>query len=293
MDLVCKTCGKSFKCHANLSRHGRIHKDLRVVCRCGLSFSRRDNLNRHQIMSLTCKALENVDDEETPSDTIGQTIPAPNKSTESEGHERDNTAKEVLDILKSDDSSKAIESELRISNTENSSNIGKDAFTQTEQVSDTESVSDNDDMSNTDDLSGDDSDTVRIATKKHKYGQSYKSPEDDRDSLMSIIKNRKNYKKHKVSQSSEGDDNEFPTHSIIKRKKKHRMHRLKTFRKKIEKQRPPIPSNPIRSNEFSQYGCNSVNPSMNIRKLNPIQKDSRFQRILRYPGVGIFGQLCG
>src|SRR3981189_1887538 len=62
MDLDCKTCGKKFKCPSNLSRHGRIHKALRVKCDCGLSFSRKDNLRRHQFMSLTCRALENAAD---------------------------------------------------------------------------------------------------------------------------------------------------------------------------------------------------------------------------------------
>src|SRR5258708_29774827 len=58
MDLVCKTCGKTFKFQSSLSRHGRTHRQVMVQCACGLSFSRRDNLRRHQFMSRTCKALD-------------------------------------------------------------------------------------------------------------------------------------------------------------------------------------------------------------------------------------------
>jgi Zinc finger, C2H2 type len=55
MEFICKTCNKSFKYQSNLSRHGRIHKSLRVTCDCGLSFSRSDSLLTHQATSSTCK----------------------------------------------------------------------------------------------------------------------------------------------------------------------------------------------------------------------------------------------
>jgi Zinc finger, C2H2 type len=77
MEFICKTCNKSFKSRSSLSRHGRIHKSLRVMCECGLSFSRRDCLNRHQESSSTCK-IHSVE-QATPQDN-SETDSEPSKS---------------------------------------------------------------------------------------------------------------------------------------------------------------------------------------------------------------------
>ena len=77
MEFICKTCSKSFNSRSTLSRHVRIHKSLRVTCECGLSFSRRDNLNRHQESSSTCKINET--EQATPSDD-SETDSEPSKS---------------------------------------------------------------------------------------------------------------------------------------------------------------------------------------------------------------------
>src|SRR3977135_731115 len=58
MEFICKTCSKSFKFQSGLSRHGRIHKALRVMCDCGLSFSRQDSLKRHQLMPQSCRSFK-------------------------------------------------------------------------------------------------------------------------------------------------------------------------------------------------------------------------------------------
>ena len=73
MEFICKTCSKSFKFQSSLKRHGRIHNAFSVKCDCGLSFSRRDSLRRHQFMSQTCGALENA----TPPNASTQIVPAP------------------------------------------------------------------------------------------------------------------------------------------------------------------------------------------------------------------------
>src|SRR5438477_10910568 len=74
MEHVCKICGKSFKHGSSLSRHGRIHKALRIVCGCGLSYSRRDNLRRHQFLSITCRALENAEENVPSTQAVTPTI---------------------------------------------------------------------------------------------------------------------------------------------------------------------------------------------------------------------------
>src|SRR5271156_1521576 len=58
--MECNTCGKTFSLLSNRSRHGRAHKQTKVQCPCGRSFSRRDNLKRHQFLSATCRALEDA-----------------------------------------------------------------------------------------------------------------------------------------------------------------------------------------------------------------------------------------
>src|SRR5271156_2038585 len=56
--MECNICLKTFTLRSNLSRHRRIHKQVKVQCPCGRSFSRRDNLKRHHFLSQTCRALE-------------------------------------------------------------------------------------------------------------------------------------------------------------------------------------------------------------------------------------------
>ena len=163
MEFICKTCSKSFKFQSCLSRHGRIHKALRVMCACGLSFSRRDSLKRHQFMSPTCRALEQACEPGT---------------------------------FKSDDSSKAADPQLPKHNVENSSRSSMDAFSKTETYEDTESVSDDNDMSVVEDVnaSSESSETdedCKTATNP-KLIRVHKSSEDnDTNSSVLVIKNRK------------------------------------------------------------------------------------------------------
>ena len=56
MDLVCKVCNLTFTRQSNLSRHARVHKELKIKCDCGLAFLRSDNLKRHQLKN--CTAFE-------------------------------------------------------------------------------------------------------------------------------------------------------------------------------------------------------------------------------------------
>src|ERR1700727_3831771 len=58
MDFVCKACNLTFTRQSNLSRHARMHKELKIKCDCGLIFLRSDNLKRHQLMSKNCTAFE-------------------------------------------------------------------------------------------------------------------------------------------------------------------------------------------------------------------------------------------
>jgi Zinc finger, C2H2 type len=70
MDFICKTCNKSFNTRTSLWRHGQIHKEVRIKCPCGLTFSRRDSLNRHQLMLCTpCNQTHTT----PPKDTSVQT----------------------------------------------------------------------------------------------------------------------------------------------------------------------------------------------------------------------------
>ena len=156
MEFICKTCSKSFKFQSCLSRHGRIHKALRVMCACGLSFSRRDSLKRHQFMSRSCRALEQACEPGT---------------------------------FKSDDSTKTADPQLPKSNVENSSRLSMNAFTQTEKHEDIKSDSDdNSDSSETDE----DCKTATNPKLVSYKPQTHKSSEDDEsDSSVPDIKNRK------------------------------------------------------------------------------------------------------
>ena len=198
MEFICKTCSKSFKFQSSLSRHGRIHKALRAMCDCGLSFSRRDSLNRHQLMSQSCRVLEQA---------------------------------YVLGTFKSDDLTASIDNELPKYNVENSSRTSKDAFTQTEKQEDSKSVSDDNNMTNVDD-SNDNSDSSEIdedckTAINSKLIRVHKSSEDDdSDSSVPKIKNGKIIKKRKlikIRQNSKDDDSDSSVPNIKNRKKKHTM----------------------------------------------------------------------
>jgi len=245
MEFICKTCCKSFKFQGSLSRHGRIHKALRVMCDCGLSFSRRDSLNRHQLMSQSCRALEQA---------------------------------HALGTFKSDDSSKSADIELPKYNDENSSRTSMDAFTQTEKHEDTESVSYDNDMI----VVEDPNDTSE-------------SSETDED--CKIARNPKLISVHK---SSEDDDSDSSVPVIKNRKKKHRMHSLKKIGKlrKSKKESLPILANRYRIDLSNQYGIDSFNTyaSNIVRKLSTTQNLTRFKPRQHNPsinGVGLLGQLSG
>src|SRR5438477_9187322 len=95
MDFIYKTCGKSYKFQSSLSRHGRIHKALRVVCNCGISFSRQDSLRRHQFLSITCRALENA--EENVHNTLQATPTIQNENLTDEQHSE--TSDDIIIII--------------------------------------------------------------------------------------------------------------------------------------------------------------------------------------------------
>src|SRR5271167_2558142 len=74
MDRACKICGKKFSFQSSLSRHGRSHKQVRVQCPCGIWFSRKDNLKRHQFTSQKCKALEESTKSIESSQNVSETF---------------------------------------------------------------------------------------------------------------------------------------------------------------------------------------------------------------------------
>ena len=137
--------------------------------------------------------------------------------------------------------------------------------------------------------------------KKRKLIKIHQSPEDDdSDSYEPNIKNGNIIKKRKlikIRQSSQGDNSDSSAPVIKNRKKKHRMHRLKKIRKlrKSKKESLPIPSNPIRTDLFNQYGIDTYGSNI-VRKLNTIQNLARFkprQHNASINGVGLLGQLSG
>ena len=265
-DLVCKVCAKAFKFQSGLSRHARTHNKLTVNCDCGLVFSRKDNLKRHQLMSTSCRALEFA---------------------------------YVPSTFKSDDSSNAIHPELTKHNAGHSSHISINAFTQTEKHKDIKSVSD--DAMTVDEDANYNIDSSETVTK-HKLILAHKNSEDkvsassDPTHCQIIRKG----KLTKIRQSSEDNDSDSSAPVIKNRKKKHRMHRLKKIRKlmKSKKQSLSNPSNPHRMDLSNQYGIDLSDTygSNIVRKLSVTQNIARFkphQRIQSISGVGLFGQLSG
>lgn len=262
MEFICKVCAKTFKFQSGLSRHGRIHKGLRVECACGRSFSRQDSLSRHQLMSSACRTLE----QEHVSDALKSNNPTTNKDTE-----------------------------LSQFNNKDSSSTSIDAFTQTEKYED--SVSDN---SMTDVEDPTDSSETGEECKKRKVIKAQPSSEyDDSDTSVTVIKKAKingKYNVNKAQLSSEDDDSDSSVPVSKSTKKKHRLHRLRKVRK-LKNLSLPIPSKPYVNEPYNQYGVNSIDRygSGIVRKMGMLNNLARFKPRDHNPlnGVGLLGQLLG
>jgi hypothetical protein len=77
MAFICKICEKSYKYQSGVSRHGRTHRQSIIHCSCGLPFTRRDNLKRHQRFLNCCppSPLDNI---------ISQNVVVPTKGCSEE-----------------------------------------------------------------------------------------------------------------------------------------------------------------------------------------------------------------
>ena len=242
MEFICKTCSKSFKFRGNLSRHCRIHKALHTKCDCGLSFSRHDSLERHRLMSQSCRALEQAYDREIL------------KSTDNE-----NSSSTTKDAFTQTEKYEGSETGLDDNN----------------MTDDNDDEGDNSNSSEIDEVCETAGKLKRIQPLKNSKG------DDSMLSNIKKQKIITDDKLSKSIQSSENDDSDFSTPVINLRKKKHSMHRLRKILKlrKLKEKSMAIPSNPYKTNLFNQYGINPLNTfgSNIFRKLITTEKLALFK----------------
>jgi Zinc finger, C2H2 type len=304
MDLICKICNKVFKGQSSLSRHGRIHKGLKETCACGLSFSRRDSLKRHQIMSKTCKALEQASDDSfsVSKGCIDKTLNV-NECTQAEEEGED-----VVDDDDDDDSdSKIPDFPISITN-HKLINLSKDNINTPTPTSKNQK-----------------------SLKKHKIIKSHQSSDDDSDSptpasptpiskhitnkrkLINTTKNMSNFPKltkpnqkremtktrynsdddsDLSTQESSNDDSDSP--KPIVRKRKFRLSRIKKIRKLLKSKKQRLSSKPQSgTNLFADYGIDPSYSGSNIfRRMTAVRNLSHFAPKQQHDSMtGLFGQL--
>src|SRR6266853_6359182 len=88
---TCNICDKTFKFPSGLSRHRNIHEeDYKVKCECGSTFSRSDNLKRHQLKCIPTPTSQ----DESVSDFVDQPV-----TTDTVKLEQSEATKNVANLL--------------------------------------------------------------------------------------------------------------------------------------------------------------------------------------------------